>query len=212
MRILIFTLIFLISFGGFSQKPPAQVLIRIFKYEKQLEIWTSDSLEDSLTLFKTYRICMLSGKVGPKRKEGDLQVPEGFYRITELNKKSKYHMSLGIDYPNTSDKILGDNKNLGGSIYLHGECVSVGCIAFTNKDIEEIYRVCNYTSNNEIQVQIFPIRFKNSKSLFFLNEVMDSNPSMIEFEKNLMDGYYFFENKKRVPFVYVDNKGTYFFF
>lgn len=212
MRILILPLIFLIQFGGFSQKPPMQVLIRIFKYEKQLEIWTSNFPEDSLKLLKTYKICMMSGKVGPKRKEGDLQVPEGFYKITELNKKSKYHMSLGINYPNSSDRILGGDNNLGGSIYLHGECVSIGCIAFTNKDIEEIYQICNLTQDKEIQVHIFPIRFKNPKSLFFLTEVMDSNPSLIEFERNLMEGYYFFENKKRVPFVYIDNEGTYFFF
>ncbi len=58
-----------------------------------------------LSLFKTYKVCALAGTLGPKRMEGDYQVPEGFYYINEFNPQSNYYLSLGINYPNESDKV-----------------------------------------------------------------------------------------------------------
>jgi murein L,D-transpeptidase YafK len=83
--------------------PPQQVFIRSFKYDRQLEVWVKNKNVDSFTLFKTYKICMESGGIGPKRLEGDNQVPEGFYYINEFNARSMYHMALGLNYPNASD-------------------------------------------------------------------------------------------------------------
>ena len=101
MKKLLYVLFFnIISLLSFSQKgmkdlylqkefvnknmnwPPKKVFIRVFKYDKELEVWTSDSTE--YTLFKRYKICLLSGILGPKRREGDLQVPEGFYYINDF--------------------------------------------------------------------------------------------------------------------------------
>ena len=192
--------------------PPKNIVLRIFKHEKELELWVSDDIFGPFELFKTYSICMVSGEVGPKRREGDLQVPEGFYYITDLNSASKYHLSLGINYPNSSDKILGSRNRLGGSIYLHGECVSIGCIAMNNRDIEEIYTICSFIKTNKIQVQIFPIRFDDKKSYEYLTKKLKNKENLMNFERNMNEGYNFFEFKKRPPYIFIDDDGYYYFY
>lgn len=98
--------------------------VRSFKYDGQLEVWVKNTRKEQFKLFKTYKVCALAGSLGPKRMEGDYQVPEGFYYINELNPKSNYHLSLGLNYPNASDRILSDFERPGGDIYIHGSCVS----------------------------------------------------------------------------------------
>src|SRR6476620_1106068 len=83
--------------------PVKYMYIRSFKYDGQLEVWVKNDRKESFKLFKTYKICALAGSLGPKRIEGDYQVPEGFYYINELNPRSNYHLSLGLNYPNASD-------------------------------------------------------------------------------------------------------------
>jgi len=203
----LFILIFLIvvSLNSFSQKaigdfnmnwPPNKMFIRIFKYERELEVWVSDSVE--FRLYKKYNICMLSGGFGPKRKQGDLQVPEGFYYINHFNPFSKYHLSLGINYPNQSDRILSPYKNLGGLIYIHGECVSIGCVAVRNEIIDEIYSLAKRISG-KIQVHIFPINYRYLKSLRYLDDSISLKPELLEFEKNLFEGYMYFQENERLP-------------
>ena len=89
--------------------PANYLYIRSFKYDGQLEVWVKSERKDPFTLFKTYKVCALAGSLGPKRMEGDYQVPEGFYYINELNPRSNYHLSLGLNYPNASDRILSDS-------------------------------------------------------------------------------------------------------
>src|SRR6476661_5799507 len=108
--------------------PAKYVYIRSFKYDAQIELWVKNEAKDKYRLFKTYKVCMQSGSMGPKRLQGDYQVPEGFYYINEFNPRSSYHLSLGINYPNASDKVLSDSLKPGGEIYIHGNCVTVGCI------------------------------------------------------------------------------------
>ncbi len=88
------------------QWPAKQLYIRSFKYDSQMEVWVRSSNDAPFKLFKTYRVCAMAGAIGPKRLEGDYQVPEGFYYINEFNPKSTYHLSLGINYPNASDRVL----------------------------------------------------------------------------------------------------------
>lgn len=83
-------------------------------------------------------MCMQSGTLGPKRMEGDYQMPEGFYYINEFKPYSNFHLALGINYPNASDKVLSDARRPGGDIYIHGGCVSTGCIAISDQPIEEL--------------------------------------------------------------------------
>ena len=121
---------------------PGEVFLRVFKQEKEMELWVKPKGKTKFQLLKTYPICALSGRLGPKRKEGDGQVPEGFYKIVHFNPESSFYLSLGINYPNASDKILSDKKSPGSAIYIHGKCVTIGCMPMTDDGIKEIYWLC----------------------------------------------------------------------
>ena len=69
--------------------PAKYVYIRSFKYDSELEVWVKNESKEQYKLFKTYRVCALAGTLGPKRMEGDYQVPEGFYYINEFNPNSQ---------------------------------------------------------------------------------------------------------------------------
>src|ERR1051326_507525 len=126
----------------------AQIFIRAFKMEKQLEVWAKAPKQEKYTLVKTYAICSSSGNVGPKRKQGDGQVPEGFYEIERFNPSSNFYLSLGVSYPNASDKILGSKGNLGGDIFIHGSCVTIGCMPITDDKIKEVYLMAVEAKSN----------------------------------------------------------------
>jgi murein L,D-transpeptidase YafK len=68
--------------------PPHQVFIRHFKMEQDLEVWARDRGSREFTLIKTYSVCEPSGTLGPKRRQGDLQVPEGVYMVDRFNPQS----------------------------------------------------------------------------------------------------------------------------
>src|SRR5690606_27566713 len=85
--------------------PAAEVYVRVFKRERQLEVWVRPQGEAQFQLLKTYGICAAAGKPGPKTRQGDEQVPEGFYAIDLFNPLSEYHLSLRINYPNVRDQI-----------------------------------------------------------------------------------------------------------
>ncbi|MBA2500223.1 MAG: L,D-transpeptidase family protein [Chitinophagaceae bacterium] len=200
----------------FAQKklkwPANFIYIRSFKYDSQLEIWVKNNIQDTFQLFKTYRVCALAGTLGPKRIEGDYQVPEGFYYINEFNPKSSYHLSLGINYPNSSDRILSDVQRPGGDIYIHGSCVTVGCIPVTDPQIEEIYILSAHAKNQGqdfIPVHIFPIRFTVKRSQDYLNNLMFNNPSLKPFTEKLKEVYNYFERFRQLPVITTDDKGQY---
>ena len=113
--------------------PPRQLLLRGFKKEKELEVWAAAKKSGPLTHIATYEICFMSGHEGPKRKQGDLQVPEGFYVVDVFNKGSDFFLSLGLNYPNDYDRRL---KRTGSAIMIHGACVSIGCLAMTDERIQ----------------------------------------------------------------------------
>lgn len=178
-------------------KSGAPIFIRAFKSEQELEVWVQDSVQ--FRLFRTYPICTVPGVLGPKRKEGDLQVPEGLYWIEVFNPKSNYHLSLGINYPNASDRVLSDRKKPGGEIYIHGACVSVGCIPLTDALIREVYLLAldaKTAGQERIPVHIFPCRMtaENKTNLLARN-----SPQLMPFWGSLAEAYDFFEEKKTVP-------------
>jgi murein L,D-transpeptidase YafK len=192
--------------------PPNYVYIRSFKYDKQLEVWVKQDKKEPYKLFKTYKVCMQSGSLGPKRFEGDFQVPEGCYHINEFNPNSNYHLSLGLNYPNASDKILSDADKPGSAIYIHGNCVSTGCLAITDKPMEEIYVLTSYAKDagqEFIPVHIFPIKFGQKKSEEYLQETIKTNPSIEKFSANLKEVFMYFETKKNLPIIVVDEAGDY---
>jgi murein L,D-transpeptidase YafK len=200
----------------FSEKklswPPTSLYIRCFKYDRAMEIWVNGNEKEPFRLLKTYEICMQSGALGPKRMEGDYQVPEGFYYINELNPNSNYHLSLGLNYPNASDRILSDSLHPGGDIYIHGNCVSVGCIPIKDDPIEELYILTTHVKQNGqdfIPVHVFPVRYDVKKSMDYLAQSLDENRGLRKFEQNLKMVYDHFEEKKHLPVISVNKKGDY---
>ena len=194
------------------QWPAKYVYIRSFKYDAQLEVWVKSDAKLQYKLFNTYKVCMQSGTMGPKRLQGDFQVPEGFYYINEFNPNSNYHLSLGLNYPNASDRILSDSLRPGGEIYIHGRCVSIGCIPLTDDQIEELYIITSYAKANGqdfIPVHVFPIKYSQKKSMDYFANTTKNNQSLQKFAIQLKEAFDKFEEKKQIPLVMVNKKGQY---
>jgi murein L,D-transpeptidase YafK len=192
--------------------PARYIYIRSFKYDSQIEVWVKQNLEDKFSLFKTYRVCAMAGSLGPKRMAGDYQVPEGFYYINEFNPKSNYHLSLGLNYPNASDKILSDSLMPGGDIYIHGSCVTTGCIPVNNEQIEELYILAAHAKSEGqdfIPVHIFPIRFDNPRSSEYLRKYVKDFPEYSGLADELKHAYTYFEKTRKLPVIMVSKKGDY---
>ena len=194
--------------------PPQNMFIRSFKYDRQMEVWVKSDNKSPYKLFKTYKVCMQSGTIGPKRMEGDFQVPEGFYFINEFNPNSNYHLSLGLNYPNASDRILSDSTRPGSAIYIHGNCVSIGCIPISDIPIEEVFIIASNAKargQDFIPVHVFPVRYSDKKSLDYLNETTKDKAALQQFASNLKEAYDYFEEKKELPVIMVNKKGQYIF-
>jgi len=192
--------------------PAKQMYIRSFKHEGQLEIWLRHAPTEPFVLFKSYQVCALSGKLGPKRKEGDLQVPEGLYYINEFISNSDYHFSLGINYPNQSDLFFADQQAPGGEIYIHGKCATVGCIPILNNPIEELYvlaSIIHQQGQDYIPVHIFPIKFSNDYAIKQLQNHTMFNPHYQALSEQLKQVFNFFEQYKQLPIVGIDQNGAY---
>jgi murein L,D-transpeptidase YafK len=137
----------------------APVLIRAYKKESELEIWKMQS-DGRYVLLKSYPICRWSGQLGPKAREGDRQVPEGFYSITpaQMKPNSSYYLAFNVGYPNAYDRAMGHD---GGSIMVHGICSSAGCFSMTDPQIGEIYAIVREgfsAGQREVQMQSYPFR------------------------------------------------------
>lgn len=101
------------------------------------------------TVLRSYPMEMGFAPVGHKQIEGDGKTPEGQYWIDRRNPNSKYHLSVGVSYPNPTDRARAAQmgKSPGGEIFIHGtprefrgkDDWTAGCIAVSNDDIEEIY-------------------------------------------------------------------------
>ena len=205
-----------------------RLFIRVFKKEELLEIWAKNADSPVFQLLKSYKIAASSGNLGPKRKMGDMQTPEGFYYIERFNPVSNFYLSLGINYPNESDKILGEKGNLGGDIFIHGSNVTVGCMPMTDEVIKEIY-ILNIEAKNagqtQIPIHIFPTKLIDSN--FILLQKWAKSPDFISywkaieigkdidyekfmgFWKTLKEGFDYFEEQKKLPIISVKSSGIY---
>lgn len=193
--------------------PAKYLYVRSFKYDSKLEVWVKNEVKDTYKLFKTYKVCALAGSLGPKRLEGDYQVPEGFYYINEFNPRSSYYLSLGLNYPNLSDQVLSDSLRPGGDIYIHGSCVTVGCIPLTDQQIDELYILAAHAKSqgqDYIPVHIFPIRYDVPKSINYLSNLTKDDATLKRFSDRLEDAFEYFEKHKQLPVVLIDDKGEYF--
>jgi murein L,D-transpeptidase YafK len=141
----------------------APVFMRIFKREKQLELWVEGDQQRYL-LFRSYPICTYSGDPGPKQRQGDNQAPEGFYRVAagQLNAQSRYHLAFNLGYPNAYDRA---HSRTGDFLMVHGSCVSIGCYAMGDDAIEEIYSLAAAALRNgqaAFEVHAFPFRLESA--------------------------------------------------
>lgn len=187
-----------------------EIYLRAFKMDKKLEVWARDKESfPKFTLVKTYTICSTSGEPGPKRKHNDHQVPEGFYEIDLLNPNSANYLAMRINYPNYSDRLLGDKRNPGGAIMVQGSCSSTnGCIPISDEGIKEVYVLAVETKNKggKIAIDVFPCYF-TEKNMELLKK--NYSPELVKFWEELRDGYFFFEKKKYTAIVTTDKDGHY---
>ncbi|MFN2352660.1 MAG: murein L,D-transpeptidase family protein, partial [Kiritimatiellia bacterium] len=118
---------------------------------------------DPPQLLKTYPILGASGVIGPKLQEGDMQIPEGLYRIESLNPNSMYHLALRVSYPNAFDQEKGKldgREDLGGDIMIHGKDCSIGCLAMGDEAAEDLFVLAAETGIDNIAVILTPVDFR----------------------------------------------------
>ena len=178
------------------------VFIRIFKEENILELWMKGEDSARYRLVKTYSICNWSGTLGPKFFEGDRQAPEGFYstNLDRLKPDSKYHLAFNIQYPNQYDLAMGKT---GSAIMVHGSCVSEGCYAMSDDQIEEIYFLVEralMAGQGEVPIHIFPFKMVPDR---IIPEFASPN---FKFWMNLREGYDYFERVGVPPKWTVENE------
>lgn len=191
--------------AGFSSLSQ-DILIRAFKHERILEVWAKNSKTDSYILVTEYKFFGFSGELGPKRQQGDLQIPEGYYFIDRFNPVSSFHLSLGLNYPNKSDIIL-KNGNAGGDIFIHGNTCTIGCIPISDKYIEELYVIAVEARNagqTKVPVYIYPYKLNEHKMSEFSDFKQHFN-----FWNNLKPGYDYFEKHRKLPKFSINHKGNY---
>ncbi len=193
--------------------PPHAILFRAFKKEASLELWATDTDTQPYVLIRDYSICTSSGVLGPKRRFGDVQVPEGFYELDWFNPQSNFFLSMHISYPNAADRILGYRPHLGGDIFLHGDCASIGCIPITDDFIKEVYWLSVLVQDKgqkHLPIQIFPARLTDS-GFKSLEQSHPHQEKLITFWRNLKEGYDLFENTHRLPHISTRPNGSYAF-
>lgn len=176
----------------------APIFIRIFKDPGVLELWVESS-DGTFTRFKDYPICTFSGGLGPKLKEGDGISPEGFYFVNagRLNPRSRFHLSFNLGFPNAYDRHHG---RTGSALMVHGDCVSVGCYAMTDPQIEEIYAlaVAALASGQDFfRVHVFPFALDDASL------AKHQSSQWHGFWQNLKTGHDHFIKHKRPPNVTV---------
>ena len=193
--------------------PAAEMYLRVFKHERALQVWVRAHNGTRFELLHTYQICALAGVLGPKRVQGDRQVPEGFYEIDLFNPNSAYHLSMRVNYPNRRDRTANASRRpLGGDIFIHGGCKSDGCLAITDEGIQELYWLAVSTrgyGQGRIPVHIFPTRLDGSNYTHRVRHIYRATPAVQAFWQTLKPGYDYFERTRRLPDVEVDNTGRY---
>ena len=191
--------------------PAPEIYLRVFKHERVMELWARSRQDSTFTLIKEYPVCALPGQLGPKRQMGDFQVPEGFYFIDDFNPESSYHLSLRVSYPNLSDRLRREAIALGGDIFVHGGCETIGCVPIENENIEEVYWLAAQAMDagqRVIPIHIFPSRM-DERSLTWLEATFQPEAELRAFWRNLAEGYEYFERTHQVPWITVARDGRY---
>jgi murein L,D-transpeptidase YafK len=163
----------------------APVYLRAFKEERVLELWLQSS--QGWELWRSYPIAAASGRLGPKLREGDSQVPEGFYTVTarQMNPASKYHLAFNIGYPNEYDR--------------HHQ--RTGSFAMTDPAIEEIFllvQVALEKGQPAVPAHFFPFHFTEEQL-----KSAAGDPSEAFWRDELLPAWQHFETRHEVPEVQI---------
>lgn len=177
------------------------IMMRIFKQEAVMEVWKANS-QDRYELVGTYPICAWSGQLGPKKKEGDRQAPEGFYTVTpaQMNPSSGFYLSFDMGYPNKFDRAYGRS---GRNLMIHGACSSSGCYSISDAAVLQVFAFARDAfkgGQKGFQIQALPFRMTAE------NMAKYRSSEHYEFWKNLKVGYDHFEITRRPPVVDVCGK------
>ncbi|WP_235365401.1 L,D-transpeptidase family protein [Proteus terrae] len=176
------------------------IYIQIFKEESLLELYT-EKLDGQLEKVRTYPICSYSGGLGPKKFQGDLKSPEGFYQVnfSQLNPNSRFYRAINLGFPNQYDKSKGYT---GDFLMIHGACKSVGCYAMTDSVMDEIYQYAELAlqgGQSTINIHIFPFKMTDE------NMKKHQYSKDMDFWQQLMPAYQYVEERKQIPSVTVQN-------
>ena len=180
-----------------------ELYLRAFKLGRRVEVWARNRGQGRYQLLRSYTIAATSGKLGPKRRAGDGQVPEGCYHIDRYNPSSLYHLSLGLDYPSAIDRARGE-QDPGRDIFIHGSNVTIGCLPITDRYIEELYVLAveaRAAGQAAIPVHIFPFALTETDL-----EAHWHSPHYA-FWQTLAPVYRYFEQHRTLP--PTDAAGTY---
>ncbi len=133
------------KFKTYSGPPVTSIIVN--KSARQMMLLSGNKA------IKVYQIGLGTVPIGHKNFEGDGRTPEGAYYIDRRNPNSRYHLSVGVSYPNDYDRAfaLASGQSPGGDIFIHGQGPegkvlskqrrdwTVGCIAVTDEEVEDIY-------------------------------------------------------------------------
>lgn len=173
------------------------VYIQIFKEERTLELFVR--MGEKYQLLDSYRICNYSGGLGPKQRQGDFKSPEGFYSVdrSQLKPDSRFYKAINIGFPNEFDRSHGYQ---GQYLMIHGACVSVGCYAMTDDNIDEIFQFVTGAlvfGQPRVQVSIYPFRMTAA------NMQRHKYSYHTDFWKQLKPGYDYFMANHQPPIISV---------
>jgi murein L,D-transpeptidase YafK len=184
--------------------PARSVFLRVYKFERVLELWAHNDDKAPFRLIHAYPILAASGHAGPKLREGDEQVPEGVYQVVFFNPQSLYYLSLRLNYPNSSDLVRADRQHPGSDIYIHGNSVSIGCVAIGDAGISEVYTAARDASG-PITVFLFPAKFTTEN----VEQLTAGQPEFTRLWQQLAAIDEFITTKQRLPMVRVTPEGDY---
>lgn len=143
--------------------PPQAITFVVFKDTRLLELYARSAADAPWVYVKTVPVLGMSGELGPKLREGDLQVPEGIYAAEFLNPNSRFHVAIRVSYPNALDRAMAaqeGRQHLGGDIMIHGTSHSIGCVAVGNAAAEELFVLAARVGKEHVRILISPTDFR----------------------------------------------------
>lgn len=146
-----------------ANRAQTDLTILVFKHEQRVDVQSKGWRE-----VLSYPMTAFSGKLGPKLREGDLQIPEGIYGIDYLNPRSLFYLSLKVSYPNAFDRRKAGEEgrdNLGGDIMIHGEDATVGCVPIGNDAIEDVFYLVAKIGKAQTRVIVAPYDMRNGRKI-----------------------------------------------